>query len=273
LADEDNGNLSRAYHPVFVFLNGECWGAYGLMEKYDADYFYNHLQIAKDNLYLLKDGEPIEGGEAARKDYDEITDFVTSHDMSKIENYEYVSQKIDIESYIRWIISNYYIDNDDIGILHNTVIFKTRKATNNNSYTDGKWHWTLYDINASVRDVTRNTIMPYKKDKTKVPIIEHPILSGLLKNQQFRIRFCETYLYMVDQYFKAEKVVPQYLEIAELMKEPTLHTFNRVGMESYTHWDYESDVEDKVHFWNNREGYMNQYMIELFPDVFAGSND
>ena len=56
-----------------LFLNGEYWGMYTLMEKFSSDFFSKHYGIPKDNVVYFKQYEMKEG---PIKEYNEIMNFM-----------------------------------------------------------------------------------------------------------------------------------------------------------------------------------------------------
>lgn len=59
---EDRDTAIQQYTPCQVFLNGEYWGMYYLMEKYSSEYLAGHYDVAPDNTLLIKDTRYVENG-------------------------------------------------------------------------------------------------------------------------------------------------------------------------------------------------------------------
>ena len=55
VADRNMG--TQDYVPCVVFIDGEYWGIYYMIERYDTDYLAGHYQVDDDNVTILKDGE------------------------------------------------------------------------------------------------------------------------------------------------------------------------------------------------------------------------
>ena len=76
---------------------------------------------------------PITG---SNKEYNDLIDYVKSHDLSIKENYDYVASKIDIDNYIDWCAIEIYTGNSDLG---NIKFWKPQTP-------DSKWRWILFDM-------------------------------------------------------------------------------------------------------------------------------
>lgn len=61
---DDRNTAGQEYRPCQLFLNGEYWGMYYLMEKYSAEYLENHYQVPASDILLIKDSEEIQSGNA-----------------------------------------------------------------------------------------------------------------------------------------------------------------------------------------------------------------
>jgi len=274
----DSTILPRAHKPVMLFINGECWGCYVIFEKLSKNYFEDHFHLKENELLVLKDGSPYVGGEQAKQEMDEIEAFVASHDMTRDENYQWVCDRIDIDNFIDYYCRTAYYDNDDVGIYSNTYQWKTKVPMNvprteagNNTFDNpdllnGKWHWTIIDLNATIRDVSRNYMTNGKVDDDPA-LFAHPILYYLLSNSEFRYKFCVRMIELMDDEYAPEKICDAYQQVCDYMEDATVYTVKRFEQGSYTFWDYEGKVEEVQQFWQNRAGYMRVWMRDIFPDI------
>ena len=96
-----------------LFLNGEYWGMYTLMEKFSSDFFSKHYGIPKDNVVYFKQYEMKEG---PTKEYNEIMNFMTVYSKKNLSNtvfYKDICDKIDIGSFIEHYAANIYVGTYD----------------------------------------------------------------------------------------------------------------------------------------------------------------
>lgn len=128
-----------AYRPAVLFLNGDYWGLMNLREKPDKHYLAAHHGVDPDDLDLLAfdagsgaaviDGRP--------DDYLALLASLGKMDMSTKEAYGFVHDRIDLDNYIDYMISQIYFDNTDWPG-NNMKFWKARTP-------GAKWRWILFD--------------------------------------------------------------------------------------------------------------------------------
>jgi hypothetical protein len=129
---------TQSYRTSLLFLNGEFFGIYEIMEKINEHFAAQRSGLDSDEVTVLTGngkGTPI-GSKAVQQEYRDLIAWVKTHDLSKAENYEYVASKIDIDSYIDWCTLETYVMNSDTG----NIKFWRPNAP------DGKWRWIFYDL-------------------------------------------------------------------------------------------------------------------------------
>ena len=220
LSDRGVGGLDA--EEVCFFLNGEFYARTYMREKYDPRYFEEHYGIDPDDLLLISDSEPDIGGAEAEKAFGEFLSYVTSSDASDPEVYEKICGMMDTQSYIEFFAANIYFNNIDWSPYKNCKLWRTRTASGEDGYSDGRWRWLVYDIDAVGWATDRLNIPPEDIDPFKVeqayiegkphdPYSEMPIYRSLMKNPDFRNRFAMTMLDMINSDF-APATVSRVLE-------------------------------------------------------------
>ena len=145
MADRDTA--TQRYLPCQVFLNGEYWGMYYLMEKYSAEYLAGHYDVEQDNTLLIKDTRYVEDGDyEALQNYRDLRDFLSQADFSDPENYAELLTKMDMQSFIDWMCTNIYIANTDTKPLGGNVLTWQTVTPENDTEGDGRFRWILYDL-------------------------------------------------------------------------------------------------------------------------------
>lgn len=120
---EDRDTAIQQYTPCQVFLNGEYWGMYYLMEKYSSEYLAGHYDVAPDNTLLVKDTRYVENGspqDIAR--YKEFRTFLAEQNLADPDVYQELLTKMDMQSFIDWMCTNIYIANTDTKPLGGNVL-------------------------------------------------------------------------------------------------------------------------------------------------------
>lgn len=141
---------TQQFCPCVVFIDGEYWGLYTLVEDYTDNYFENNYGIDKGEIVVVKCGEIDEGNEDDIVLYDELFNFIIDNDMTVTENYEKAKSMLDIEGFIEYCAINLYIYNhDSIFDNNNWSMWRTREANNTTNWSDGKWRMMVYDTEFS----------------------------------------------------------------------------------------------------------------------------
>lgn len=123
----------QAYHSVATYLNGQYWGMYNIREKTNEHMLASKHDIDADDITMLeKDSEVTEG---SNDEYLELLDYINTTDLSIDANFEYVSERVDIENYVIYQVAQIFFNNTD--------------WPNNNikywKHPNGKWRWILFD--------------------------------------------------------------------------------------------------------------------------------
>ena len=242
---------TQAAEPAVLFINGEYWGIHNIREVYDEDYFYRHYGIDEKNLSLIKLNTGVEpfipeiscGTEADLADYLELVDFAENHDLSISENYEYVCERIDIDSFIDYYIAEMYYGNDDWPG-NNFRIWKADQPSA--EYGDNKWRPVLFDIDDAFMYPEFNTIeYVLTKDYDK-KILEgvnlhfddnREIIEALIENESFRDKFFDRFEELLDTVFASENVLSYIDEFAAL---------------------YEPEMESHFSRWHTTDGWLKK---------------
>ncbi len=261
---------------VSVFLNGEFWYHTNIFEKYDARYFEEYYGMGRDNLVVMNNGGVNEGTEEDGALIQELYDFLNSHSLADTSHYETFMDMIDVQSYIDYMCINTYIDNMDISETKNVIMWRSREKTSN-GYEDGRWRWSLYDLDAMEwRDAAdwnleaqeeKNSFVLTQKYAGGYALRELPIYRELKENPAFRRQYVLTFMDLVNQNFRYERV-------KEVMDSWSydLEDF-QVGYGGTQDMGYYDS------FFRNRASYIVPYMAEEFglsgtlEDVTLSVND
>lgn len=139
---EDRDTAIQQYTPCQVFLNGDYWGMYYLMEKYSSEYLAGHYDVAPDNTLLVKDTRYVENGspqDIAR--YKELRTFLAEQNLADPDVYQELLTKMDMQSFIDWMCTNIYIANTDTKPLGGNVLTWQTLTPENDAEGDGRFRW------------------------------------------------------------------------------------------------------------------------------------
>lgn len=267
--------------PCVVFLDGEYWGLYAITEDYTDNYIETNYGVDKDNVVIVKRGEIDEGEDEDIALYEELYDFVTSHDMSKDIYYAQAAEMIDLPGFLDYVALSLYVDNhDSLFEDNNWSVWRVREADGATPWSDGKWRFLLYDTEYSsgiydggagfdvdtISDKLDSMSGSPSKYGTDYPLIN--IFESLYRNDQFRealvLTLCDLRNYNFSQKRFSEvfdKIAPDYQRLAG-------DSFYRYGPDWVVNWNEPSKYfEQKL---NEVKIYFNG-RYQAFPDLMKSA--
>ena len=126
---------TQAMKPVVLYLGGEYWGVYYLRERFSDEYVASHMNVSPESVDIAySTAAYTQVGSNA--DFLAVREYATSRDMTKAENYQYVTDRIDVISLMDWYICRSYVADNDIANIR-----RCRSVE-----ADGKWHWMYFDV-------------------------------------------------------------------------------------------------------------------------------
>ena len=131
-----------AYRPVRVYLNGQYWGVYGIREMLNKHYIASHHGVNPDSVDIL--GDPY-GPRSIVREGDDIAwnnfyDYLTNNDVNQENHYNEIRERIDLQQFINYYITQIYLANFDWPG-NNVRVWRDRN--------NGKFRWMLFDTDTS----------------------------------------------------------------------------------------------------------------------------
>ena len=157
-----------------LYLNGEYYGLFALKEKINEAFCADYEGVSKESITIY-DAPAIQGEEF-------FNDVVTPCVNGSVEDdavYKKVCEKLDMDSFIDWLIMQGYTGNFDI-TYGNVSYYRSTES-------DNKWNSIFYDLDAAFRVDYYNFRNIYNIDFYLNQICQ--MVSGLMKNQTFRDAF------------------------------------------------------------------------------------
>ena len=204
-----NGNIDmQAYQPVTVYLNGEYWGLYNLMERKGKDFIYNNYGIKDVDILTAEDAKIVSGNIS---EYDQLMFYIAQNDITTDSVYNEVCKQINIDSYIDYWVNETYCGARDINV---NIRFWKSKALGS------KWKWISYDQDSWY--TYKEKSLKYYLDKGKVFF-----LGRLMKNRTFRLRWINRMCDYLNTGFEPENIVGLVDEITERIEVEVNRDRNR----------------------------------------------
>ncbi len=226
------GNVScdtKASRPALLYINGEYFGLYVMEEDYSDNYFEDHYLVDnKDVLVYKGDAEALEIGykldegklpEGESEDYyfRELLDFFKNHDnCENDEDFEELSGLVDMDSCLDYFAVETWINNKWDWPGKNWSMWKTVNVDENNPYADGKWRFSLYDIEfggiSGSGDALTNTVKEdnYKPEGLLDMNTSNPAVLCFaygMTNKNFRQRYALRMGELTEDLFEKEKAL------------------------------------------------------------------
>ncbi|MBG39372.1 MAG: hypothetical protein CL857_05545 [Cryomorphaceae bacterium] len=184
-----NGQVDmQAYEPVSVFLNGQYWGLYNLMERKGKDFIFNNHGEAEVDILTSSDAKAVSGNIS---EYDQMISYIAQNDITQDSIYKEILNQIHVDSYIDYWVNETYCGARDISV--NIRYWKSKSP-------DAKWRWISYDQDSWY--TAQEESLKYYLDKGKVYLFER-----LMKNQTFRDDWINRMCDYLNKGFKAQNVI------------------------------------------------------------------
>ena len=183
-----------------VFLNGEYWGIQNMREKINEHYVANNHNVDPDNVNLLEgNGWVIQGSNSG---YNELIDYLHTHDPSTDAAYQWVSSRIDIPEYMNYLSTEIYIFNGDWP--GNNIKFWQAPGEQD------KWRWIMFDTDFGfgiwdANKVYHNTLsfaLDEKGEDWPNPPWSTFLFRSLMKNETFRNEFITHFNHLLNTTFE-----------------------------------------------------------------------
>ncbi|MBQ8741913.1 MAG: CotH kinase family protein [Clostridia bacterium] len=219
--------LTQDYRFCTLYINGKYWGIYCFKERIDEHFISSHTSDPVSDITLLSGYGKAEHGTLA--EYNALVKYIKNHDLSNTEYYEYVKERINLNSIIDWMVIQMYVGNQDLG---NIRYYKG---------SDGKWNWILYDLDWGFNAYTwfynnyyHTGVSLFLKSSQKGENF-NTIMNGLLKNEEFVDLFYSRFAYHMKETFDEEKILAKIDEIASVIDSEVQRERKRWGS-SYNSW-------------------------------------
>ena len=123
----------QAIRHVALYINGEYWGLYSLIERKNKDFIRTHYGFTDIDLMANEDLEIVSGNDS---DFVSLLHFMNSTNLDLPENWERLNRWVDMENFTDYWVLNTFCGLFDYGV--NVRWWRPRTA-------EGKWRWISID--------------------------------------------------------------------------------------------------------------------------------
>ena len=184
--------LYQAYRPCVLYLNGEYWGVYFLKEKRNRFFVAQHENTDNATDMVIAKGYK-QKSYGDNSDWVALYDYAASHDLSVAENYNYVAERMDVYSFMDYMIAEIYNGNTDT---YNIQCYRLK---------GGKWKWIFYDFCWGFQNVEHPSLAARMGD-TGLDAACGRLFKSLLKNPEWKDAFVRRFAQLLNTAFAPERV-------------------------------------------------------------------
>ncbi len=257
----DRTLTSQAMNACILFIDGEFWGLYTLTEKTDDNFIKSHYNIKKKNVAIIKNNQLEEGEEQDLTDWNSFIAKSARTDMTIDENYKEFCRYIDTDSLAEYFAVQIYWCNYDWPY-NNFAVWRSDKIDSSNIYSDGKWRMLLFDTDFTT-GLYKNSNTSYTADIFSQLNSYNDNISrtfmNLLKNQEFKQKFCTIFMDLANYNFNPEKTDKTVEYYRNKYHQQISDTNERFYSSTFTSSNgisrFDSEMDTIADFYRNRFTY------------------
>ena len=248
---EDLDILVQSNRFCILYVNGQYWGIFSLLERFSPEYVAAHTGVEDYNA-RVEHGK-IEEDQEAGSYVMEVLHWMQEHDLSDPDNYAYVEERVDLLSLIDWTIMQAYSRNGDIS-------YNVRYCYS----TDGrlKITWTLFDLDWAFH-TAGDSFYAVALDRQYAYFMQE-----LMENADFRQMFVDRLAELFKGTLRDENmlaIIDQYHDLLEPEVRRDRERWTYTNNSDYDMW------ENSVEFLRDfvRNGNIPEDMIESLDGVMG----
>ena len=205
VSDRDMGTLMQT--ECVVFLDGEYWGVYNLMEKISKDYVSDHYKVKAGDVCIIKTDEQTDGSDAGWQDYQTLKNLANSN-FSNADAVKQFNTLVDAKSFADYMAAELVFGNSDFGN-NNYALWKTETVDTEKVYADGKWRFLLFDTEygQGLYGQSNANTNAFQSLRSKNTWLTKLFFGMLENNAEFRQLFVTCYYDMCNENFEPTKVL------------------------------------------------------------------
>ena len=192
LEGTDINILYQAYRPTVLYLNGEYWGVYFMKEKRNRFFVAQH-ENTENNVDLAIGKGFKQRSYGDNSDWVSLYEYATSHDLSSADAYNYVAERMDVDSFRDYMIAEIYNGNTDT---YNFQYYRLK---------GGKWKFIFYDFCWGFQSPGHETLA-FRMGKTPSDVCSAKLFAAMLQNKGWRDSFCRRFAELLNTAFAPERV-------------------------------------------------------------------
>ena len=246
-----------------VYINGEFWGLYDLRARIDADFVGERYDIEKDFVGMIDDTYQVSEGYVMNpNEYEQLTQFAVNNTMNT-DNFNYLSERIDVPLFTDMFCSEVYIGNHDFPT-NNVGAWKF-----NTWGASSKWRHYIFDLDGTFggscdsEQEDDETLDYYLHTNTLSMVTATRLLRNFLENSDYENYFINHMADLLNTQFRPGVVLPKFNTYRNRISNIQPHHLNRYRYPSNIPTLAERIVADPdITAWENHlDGYNNYFQV------------
>lgn len=244
--------------PVVMYVNGSYWGIYDLNENQNEDYMAAHYGIDPNAVDIIRRNVSKLEGSAA--DIKRVRDIGLNSDLSSDSAFAEYLQWVDSDYFMDFLIAQTYFSNWDMF---------NQKYWRSEDYTV-KWRPVFFDLDLGLSSFSAhsNNLPSYFKPEG-VPskdgsITNMDLFVGFRKNAAWCDKFCERYVYVVENLFTPERLIEILDEMADVLRPEMARHRSRWSHDTASESAWERDLEKMRQCLTDRPSYALEALQKEF---------
>jgi hypothetical protein len=183
------------YRPSIVFINGVYYGIHNIRQRWDETWFAQQYHIPADKIdhllygHITSTATTLGVDKGTTTDWLDLLAFLDSADLTSDTNWAFVESKVDMDSFMDFVITESYSNNS--AWHHNREFWKEKSPA-------GKWRWFLTDMDRTFFDTGGGVLADM--------LSTEDVLKRLKTNPAFEQRLAQRYAAHMAATFKAARV-------------------------------------------------------------------
>ncbi|MCX6274785.1 MAG: CotH kinase family protein [Bacteroidetes bacterium] len=246
-----------AQDPVVLFLNGEFWGMYQVVENDNKNFVQTNYGYKSNEIDFLKESGNIETTCGSDTGFFNMLNYSATANQSTAAFYNAMNGMFDLENMTDYYAAEtYYCNEDFIGPWTNNIVLWRPSSP------IGKWKYITKDLDFGLG-------LSSRFEDNMLDTILHPtaacynaqLLSNMLLNPTFKRYFINRYADLINTTFLPSNMLPVLTAIHDSMAFDMPQHFAKWGMTQLV-WDRE--INKATDFINQRPAYARDYIQSEF---------
>ncbi len=253
----DRAFAHQAVSECIVFIDGEFWGIYQMMEKINKSFISDHYGVDKSGIAMIENGELEEGTDSDLSDWDELCE----HTANGTVSYEEFCNKVDIQCFIDYFAAQIYWANADWP-QNNYSAWRSGIIDESNPYADGKWRMILFDTESGQglygsedKSYSADCFRRIRQSSSRLA----KVFTKLLEYEEFRLRFARTMMDLANYNFAPDRTSAVINSYKDNFRQQVADTYARFHSGTLSGDNgirrFEGEINTVTEFYNKRYQY------------------